>query len=297
MGADHEHADVKNTPISRLWIAFGLTGIFMIAEVIGSFATGSLALLSDAMHMATDAFALLLALIAIYLGRRPADVLRTYGYARFEILAAAFNALLLLGVAFYILYEAWERLSEPADVQSLGMLAVAIVGLVMNFISMRILTVHKDDSLNVKGAYLEVWADMLGSVGVIAAAIIIYLTGWEWVDSAIAVSIGFMVFPRTWVLLKECINILLEGVPAGGDVKKLEAAILAVPGVASVHDLHVWSLTKTEHSLTAHLVLAQEADGETVRRAVEHVLQNDYDLHHTTLQTEKVTCAAKELIH
>ncbi|SBW13382.1 cation diffusion facilitator family transporter [Brucella sp. 10RB9215] len=297
MGADHEHADVKNTPISRLWIAFGLTGIFMIAEVIGSFVTGSLALLSDAMHMATDTFALLLALIAIYLGRRPADVLRTYGYARFEILAAAFNALLLLGVAFYILYEAWERLSEPADVQSLGMLAVAIVGLVMNFISMRILTVHKDDSLNVKGAYLEVWADMLGSVGVIAAAIIIYLTGWEWVDSAIAVGIGFMVFPRTWVLLKECINILLEGVPAGVDVKKLEAAILAVPGVASVHDLHVWSLTKTEHSLTAHLVLAQEADGETVRRAVEHVLQNDYDLHHTTLQTEKVTCAPKELIH
>ncbi|UWF67010.1 MULTISPECIES: cation diffusion facilitator family transporter [unclassified Brucella] len=297
MGADHEHADVKNTPISRLWIAFGLTGIFMIAEVIGSFVTGSLALLSDAMHMATDTFALLLALIAIYLGRRPADVLRTYGYARFEILAAAFNALLLLGVAFYILYEAWERLSKPADVQSLGMLAVAIVGLVMNFISMRILTVHKDDSLNVKGAYLEVWADMLGSVGVIAAAIIIYLTGWEWVDSAIAVGIGFMVFPRTWVLLKECINILLEGVPAGVDVKKLEAAILAVPGVASVHDLHVWSLTKTEHSLTAHLVLAQEADGETVRRAVEHVLQNDYDLHHTTLQTEKVTCAPKELIH
>ncbi len=297
MGADHEHADVKNTPISRLWIAFGLTGIFMIAEVIGSFVTGSLALLSDAMHMATDTFALLLALIAIYLGRRPADVLRTYGYARFEILAAAFNALLLLGVAFYILYEAWERLSEPADVQSLGMLAVAIVGLVMNFISMRILTVHKDDSLNVKGAYLEVWADMLGSVGVIAAAIIIYLTGWEWVDSAIAVGIGFMVFPRTWVLLKECINILLEGVPAGVDVKKLEAAILAVPGVASVHDLHVWSLTKAEHSLTAHLVLAQEADGETVRRAVELVLQNDYDLHHTTLQTEKVTCAPKELIH
>ncbi|MBB5703433.1 cobalt-zinc-cadmium efflux system protein [Ochrobactrum daejeonense] len=297
MGGDHDHADVKNTPISRLWVAFGLTGLFMIAEAIGSFITGSLALLSDAMHMATDTFALLLALIAVYLGRRPADIFRTYGYARLEILAAAFNALLLLGVAFYILYEAYERLSEPADVQSLGMMAVAVVGLAVNFISMRVLTGHKDENLNVKGAYLEVWADMLGSVGVIAAALIIYLTGWEWVDSLIAVGIGFMVFPRTWVLLKECINILLEGVPVGLDVRQVEAAILAVPGVTSIHDLHVWSLTKNQHSLTAHIVLTEKADGETVRRAVEQILQEQYDLHHTTLQTETESCAPKEFIH
>lgn len=280
-----------------MWVAFGLTGLFMIAEAIGSFITGSLALLSDAMHMATDTFALLLALIAVYLGRRPADIFRTYGYARLEILAAAFNALLLLGVAFYILYEAYERLSEPADVQSLGMMAVAVVGLAVNFISMRVLTGHKDENLNVKGAYLEVWADMLGSVGVIAAALIIYLTGWEWVDSLIAVGIGFMVFPRTWVLLKECINILLEGVPVGLDVRQVEAAILAVPGVTSIHDLHVWSLTKNQHSLTAHIVLTEKADGETVRRAVEQILQEQYDLHHTTLQTETESCAPKEFIH
>ncbi len=239
----------------------------------------------------------MLALIAVYLGRRPADIFRTYGYARLEILAAAFNALLLLGVAFYILYEAYERLSEPADVQSLGMMAVAVVGLAVNFISMRVLTGHKDENLNVKGAYLEVWADMLGSVGVIAAALIIYLTGWEWVDSLIAVGIGFMVFPRTWVLLKECINILLEGVPVGLDVRQVEAAILAVPGVTSIHDLHVWSLTKNQHSLTAHIVLTEKADGETVRRAVEQILQEQYDLHHTTLQTETESCAPKEFIH
>ncbi|MBC2884638.1 cation transporter [Ochrobactrum sp. CM-21-5] len=297
MSGDHNHADVSNTPMPRLWIALGLTGCFMIAEIIGSFITGSLALLSDAMHMATDSFALVLALVAIYLGRRPADIFRTYGYSRFEILAAAFNAVLLLGVAFYILYEAYERLSQPADVQSVGMLVVAIVGLIVNLISMRVLAGHKDESLNVKGAYLEVWADMLGSIGVIAGAIVIYLTGWEWVDSLIAVGIGFMVFPRTWVLLKECINILLEGVPAGVDLKQLETAILAVPGVASIHDLHVWSLTKNQHSLTAHIVLAQKANGETVRQGVEHVLQEQYDLHHTTLQTETVNCARKELIH
>ena len=297
MSGDHNHADVSTTPVSRLWLALGLTGSFMIAEIIGSYVTGSLALLSDAMHMATDTFALALALIAIYLGRRAADIFRTYGYSRFEILAAAINAVLLLLVAFYILYEAYERLFQPADVQSVGMMIVAVLGLIVNFISMQLLSGKKDESLNVKGAYLEVWADMLGSVGVIVGAVIIYLTGWQWVDSLIAVGIGFMVFPRTWVLLKECINILLEGVPVGLDLRKLEQSVLAVSGVAEIHDLHVWSLTKSQHSLTAHIVLQPEANGEAVRRAIEQVLQQQYDLHHTTLQMEAENCAREEDIH
>ena len=297
MSGDHNHADVSNTPVSRLWMALGLTGSFMIAEIIGSYVTGSLALLSDAMHMATDTFALALALIAIYMGRRAADVFRTYGYSRFEILAAAINATLLLIVAFYILYEAYARLSQPANVQSLGMLVVAVFGLIVNFISMQLLSGKKDESLNVKGAYLEVWADMLGSVGVIAGAIIIYLTGWQWVDSVIAVGIGFMVFPRTWVPLKECINTLLESVPVGLDLRKLEQSVLGVSGVAEIHDLHVWSLTKSQHSLTAHIVLKPEANGEAVRRSVEKVLQEQYDLHHTTLQMEAENCARTEDIH
>jgi cobalt-zinc-cadmium efflux system protein len=138
---------------------------------------------------------------------------------------------------------------------------------------------------------------MLGSVGVITAALLIYLTGWEWIDSLIAVGIGFMVFPRTWVLLKECINILLEGVPAGIDVAQIKTSIAGVAGVASVHDLHIWSLTKGQHSLTAHIVLEEKADGETVRRAVEQVLQEQYDLHHTTLQTETESCIPKVRIH
>src|SRR5690606_36308924 len=182
---------------------------------------------------------------------------RTYGYARFEILAASVKALLLWGVAFFILYEAYARLWRPAEVQSVGMMVVAMVGLVVNLISMRVLTGHKDESLNVKGAYLEVWADMLGSAGVIVGAVIIYLTGLELVDSLIAIGIGFMVFPRTWVLLKECINILLEGVPAGLDLDDLQKAVLAVPGVATLHDLHIWSLTKNQKSLTAHIVLTR----------------------------------------
>ncbi|MCA0276332.1 MAG: cation diffusion facilitator family transporter [Proteobacteria bacterium] len=297
MSGDHDHGDMQNTPESRLWIAFGLTGSFMIAEVIGGIVTNSLALISDAMHMATDAMALAIALIAIKVGRRAADLLRTYGYARFEILAAAFNALLLLGVAFYILYEAYERLSKPTEIASLGMLIVAVVGLAVNFISMRLLTGHKDSSLNVKGAYLEVWADMLGSLGVIAGALVIWFTGWQWVDSLIAVGIGFMVFPRTWVLLKECINILLEGVPPGMDLAEVEEAVATVPGVASVHDLHLWAITQSKASLTAHAVLAEGADGETVRQAIEARLQEKFDLHHTTLQMERESCAPLERIH
>ncbi|MEI2301509.1 cation diffusion facilitator family transporter [Ensifer sp. MJa1] len=297
MSGDHHHADVSSTPVSRLWASLGLTGGFMLAEVVGGILTGSLALISDAMHMLTDTAALAIALVAIHVGRRPSDLLRTYGYARFEILAAAFNALLLLAVAFYILYEAWQRLFEPQQIQSGGMLAIAVIGLLVNLASMRLLTSHKDESLNVKGAYLEVWSDMLGSLAVIVGAVIIWLTGWQWVDSLLAVGIGFMVFPRTWVLLKECVNILLEGVPPGMRLSDVHAAITAVPGVASVHDLHLWAITQNQLSLTAHAVLADGADGETVRRAIEDRLRKEFDLHHTTLQIEREDRALSEHIH
>ncbi|PLP58733.1 cation transporter [Mesorhizobium loti] len=297
MSGDHQHGDLEATPASRLWIALGLTGSFLIAEVVGGIVTGSLALISDAMHMATDAMALVIALIAIRFGRREADLLRTYGYARFEILAAAFNAMLLLAVAFYILYEAYKRLFETQEIASVGMLVIAVIGLVVNLISMRLLTSHADKSLNVKGAYLEVWADMLGSIGVIAGAVTIYLTGWQWVDSLIAVGIGFMVFPRTWVLLKECINILLEGVPPGMKLVEVEAAIKGVPGIASVHDLHLWAITQSKLSLTAHAVLDAGADAETARQGVEAMLREKYDLHHSTLQMEREPCTQVERIH
>lgn len=297
MSGDHHHADVSSTPVSRLWASLGLTGGFMLAEVVGGVLTGSLALISDAMHMLTDTAALAIALVAIHVGRRPSDLLRTYGYARFEILAAAFNALLLLAVAFYILYEAWKRLSEPQEIQSGGMLVIAVIGLLVNLASMRLLTNHKDESLNVKGAYLEVWSDMLGSLAVIVGAAVIWFTGWQWVDSLLAVGIGFMVFPRTWVLLKECINILLEGVPPGIRLADVHATIAAVPGVLSVHDLHLWAITQSQPSLTAHAVLTDGADGETVRRAIEARLREDFDLHHTTLQMEREDRAALEHVH
>src|SRR5450830_1396493 len=194
MSAEHDHASGSSE--RALWIALGLTSSVLVAETVGGIVTGSLALISDAAHMLTDSAALAIALVAIRIGQRAADKKRTFGYYRFEILAAAFNALLLFGVAIYILYEAYLRLKSPPQIESTGMFVVAVLGLIINLISMRMLSSGQSSSLNVKGAYLEFWSDLLGSVGVIAGAIIIRFTGWAWVDSAIAVLIGLWVLPR-----------------------------------------------------------------------------------------------------
>src|SRR5689334_15999907 len=189
MGHDHSHAVQVAGNEKRLLWALGLTATFMGVEIVGGILTNSLALLSDAAHMFTDVTALAISLAAVRIGKRAADDRRSYGYQRFEILAAAFNALLLFAVAGYILYEAYERFRSPPQVESTGMLMIAIAGLVINFISMKLLAGGKEESLNVKGAYLEVWSDMLGSAGVIAAALIIKVTGWSWVDPLVAVGI------------------------------------------------------------------------------------------------------------
>ena len=292
MGHNHSHAHnhAAGANSRMLAIALGLTAAFLIAELIGSFVFNSLALLSDAAHMFTDSAALAIALAAVKIGQRPADDARTFGYRRFEILAAAFNALLLFAVAGYVLWEGIGRFVEPVEVQSAGMLAVAAVGLVINFVAMRLLLAGKEQSLNVKGAYLEVWADMLGSVGVIAGAIVIMLTGWGWVDPLVAIGIGLWVLPRTWVLLKDTMQILLEGVPAGIDLGALRAAIAATPGVAGVHDLHVWSLSSDDHSLSVHVELVDGADFDTVRTAVAQHLASDYHIEHATIQVEREAC-------
>jgi len=218
MSASHAHGIPSTDNERALRIALALTGSFLIAEVIGGVLTGSLALISDAAHMLTDTAALAIALAAIRIARRPADRRRTYGYHRFEILAAAFNALLLFAVALYILVEAYRRFTSPPEIHSVGMLVVASIGLIVNLISIRLLSGGQSDSLNVKGAYLEVWSDLLGSIGVIVGAVVIQLTGWSWVDPLVAVAIGLWVLPRTWILLKDSLNFLLEGVPEGIDL-------------------------------------------------------------------------------
>ena len=297
MGAGHDHSHGASANSRMLAIALALTTTFLVAEVAGAFVFNSLALLSDAAHMLTDVVALAIALAAIRIGQRPADDTRTFGYRRFEILAAAFNALLLFAVAGYVLWESIGRFFVPEPVGSTGMLVVAALGLVVNLISMRLLAAGKDKSLNVKGAYLEVWADMLGSIGVIAGAAIIMLTGWLWVDPVVAVGIGLWVLPRTWILLKDTTHVLLEGVPGRLSIVEIRTAITATPGVAGVHDLHVWSLTSDDSSLSVHIALAEEADPEVVRTLVGRMLRERFEIEHATIQTEQEPCEDADGLH
>lgn len=307
MGAGHSHGDqghaspghshTNGANTRSLAIALSLTGSFLIAELVGAYWFNSLALLSDAAHMFTDAAALAIALVAVRIGQRSADAQRTYGYRRFEILAAAFNAVLLFVVAGYVLIEGIGRFFDPKPVESVGMLTVATIGLVVNLISMRVLAGGKDDSLNVKGAYLEVWADMLGSLGVIAAAVAIYLTGYNWIDPIVAIGIGLWVLPRTWVLLRDTTHILLQGVPRGFDLKAIRAAINEAAGVAGVHDLHLWSVAGDDASLTAHVALADGADAEATRRALAEMLESRFAIHHATIQTETAPCGDAGSMH
>lgn len=291
MGKGSQHALPAAGNEKALRYALMLTGGFMLAEVIGGVMLNSLALLSDAAHMFTDVAALGIALAAIRVGRRSEDDRRTFGYHRFEILAAAFNALLLFGVAAYILFEAWQRWSNPPAVQTTGVLVIAVLGTIVNLVSMRLLASGKDFSLNVKGAYLEVWSDLLGSIGVIVGALVILFTGWNWVDTVIAIAIGLWVLPRTWILLKETLNILLEGVPEGTDLPQLKQALLDVPGVISVHELHVWAVSSAKTSLSAHILYdTNSAHPASILEAVELLLAKQFEITHTTIQLETEAC-------
>ena len=298
MGHDHSHAHAAHGNERALWWSLLLTTTFLIVEVVGGILTGSLALISDAAHMFTDTAALAIALAAIRVGKRPADAKRTFGYYRFEILAAALNAILLFIVALYIIWEAYQRWKNPTEIESLGMLVIATIGLGVNLISMRLLSSGKDSSLNVKGAYLEVWSDMLGSIGVIAGALIIYFTRWSWVDSLIAVAIGLWVLPRTWKLLKESLNILLEGVPQGLKLAEIETAILEVPGVSAIHDLHVWAITSGKVSLTAHVVVDRpEGEVSSLLDGLRRMLVERFEIHHSTMQLETTPCSQSDGVH
>ncbi|KQW36873.1 cation diffusion facilitator family transporter [Rhizobacter sp. Root404] len=287
--AGHDHATGANE--RSLKIALALTMAFLIVELVGGVVTKSLALISDAAHMFTDVAALAIALAAIRIAKRPADAKRTFGYHRFEILAAAFNAMLLFGVAVYILYEAYLRVKAPPEIQSTAMLVIAVVGLLVNLASMKVLASGQESSMNVKGAYLEVWADMIGSVGVIVGALVIKFTGWSWVDSLVAVGIGLWVVPRTWTLLKSSVNILLEGVPDDVDVEKVKETLLSVPGVISLHDLHVWAVTSGKSTLTAHLVTEEKVHAERdILPVVRDRLADQFGITHTTIQCEVTPC-------
>ncbi|MCZ8167429.1 cation diffusion facilitator family transporter [Silanimonas sp.] len=291
-GHDHDHGVTTIHHEKPLWWALGLTATFLVVEVVAGLLTNSLALLSDAAHMGTDVIALAIALFAVRMSRRPPDAKRTYGYARLEAMAAMVNGTLLFVVAGYILWEAVGRIQRPPEVSSLGMLVVAALGLVINLMSMRLLKAGSGESLNVKGAYLEVWADMLGSIGVIAAAVFIKATGYNIADPIVAAAIGLWVLPRAWTLMKEAGNILIQGVPQGLDIEAVRRALLASPGVGAVHELHAWALGSKERVLTVHVVASDpSASIDALRGALSRMLQEDFAIDRLTLQMEEQACS------
>lgn len=289
MGDGHAHptaASAGGRHRKPLIIAFCLTAGYMLVEFVAGFLFNSLALLSDAAHMGTDVLGLGMALAAITLAQRPATSQRTYGAYRLEVLAALANGVLLFGVAGYVLYEATQRFFDEPEIPGVPLMAVAVVGLIVNVISFRLLTAGSKESLNVRGAYLEVLADMLGSVGVIVAGVIIYTTGWGYADPLIGAAIGLFILPRTWKLTRQALRILMEAAPPGLDVEQVRQRMLALPGVVEVHDLHIWTVTSGMETATGHVVVAEDADYHDVLDKVAAMLAEDYQVTHATIQCE-----------
>ncbi len=295
MGQGHGHTQSAAGRNKRsLAIVFGLTLTYLIVEVIGGLWTGSLALLADAGHMLTEVAGVGLALLAIKFAERPASPEKTYGYYRVEILAAMTNAVVLIGISLYILYEAYKRFLNPPEVESGWMLGVAGVGLVINIAGMYILRGGSQESLNMKGAYFEVLSDMLTSIGVIIASIVMLTTGWYYADPLISAGIGLFILPRTWVLLKDAVGVLLEGTPSDVNLTALREAVGKVTGVEGVHDLHVWTLTSGVNAMSAHAVLADGAKHDDVLAAVRQRVTSDFKISHVTVQVEARECAEGE---
>jgi cobalt-zinc-cadmium efflux system protein len=293
MGAGHDHgtqalrAGAKHR--ARLWLAAGLLAGFMVVEAVAALATGSLALLSDAGHMFTDVLGIAMALAAITAaGRAATDSQRTFGLYRLEVLAALANALLLTGVAVYVLIEAVRRFTDPPHVPAGTMLLVAAGGLVINIVAFLLLRSGAKESLNVRGAYLEVVGDLLGSVGVIVAAGIIAVTGWSYADPIVAVIVALMILPRTFALGRAAVRILVQAAPERLDMAEVRNRLAAVPGVCDVHDLHVWTLTSGMDVASAHLSLEPAAELGAVLATARAALHEDFAIDHATLQVEPV---------
>lgn len=288
-GHDHGAAAMRAGArhIRPLVISFGLIVAFLGVQVATGIITGSLALLSDAGHMATDALGLGMAIAAIQAASKArVHSQRTFGLYRLEILAALVNAVLLFGVAGYVLFEAISRLSDAPEVASTPVLIVGVIGLVVNVVAFLLLRAGSKESLNLQGAYLEVLSDMLGSVGVIVAAIVWGITGWSWVDPVIGAAIGVFILPRAWKLGREALRVLVQAAPARLDLTEMQAELAGIGGVVDVHDLHVWTLTSEMEVATAHLMVAAGADLHAVLDRARELLAERHGIAHSTLQVE-----------
>ncbi len=289
----HNHSAAHQSA-GRLRAVLALTVVYLVVEIVGGVLTGSLALIADAGHMLTDVAGVSMALLAIWFAARPATPDKTYGYYRLEILAALTNGILLFGVAGYILFEAFRRFSQPPDVLGLPMLGVAGVGLAVNITSAYLLLHGQQNSLNMRGAFLEVVSDMLGSVAVIIAGLVILVTGFNLVDPIASVVIGLFILPRTWALMNEAVHILLEGAPKGVDLATVRQHVLETPGVADVHDLHAWTITSGMNVISAHVVIEGAVSQEQVLDDLCRCLSDDFDIEHSTFQIESTDRRATE---
>jgi cobalt-zinc-cadmium efflux system protein len=288
MSAHHHESDRR-----RVQIALVLTGLFMLVEVVGGLISGSLALLADAGHMLTDTMALALAAVAFRVSGRPADARRSYGYHRFQILAAFVNGLTLVGIVVWILFEAISRFMAPPVVMGNLMFVVACAGLLVNVAAFLILHGGDQDNMNLRGTALHVMGDLLGSVAAIAAAVVIIFTGWMPIDPLLSIVVAALILRSAWDLLKRSAHVLLEGAPDWLDVNQMQERInTAVPSILSIHHVHVWGLTPQRVMLTMHICVAGDGIDETlVVRQVKKILQDEFGIDHSTIEVEHELCA------
>ncbi|MBB6451852.1 cobalt-zinc-cadmium efflux system protein [Salirhabdus euzebyi] len=285
-GHGHAHGHSHNANKKALMVSFIFIFTFMIVEVIGGIMTNSLALLSDAGHMLSDAAALGLSLFAFKIGEKTANHSKTYGYKRFEILAAFINGITLLAISLYIFWEAYHRFFEPPNVSG-SMIIIAFVGLIVNIVVAWILMRgDTSDNLNMRSAFLHVLGDLLGSVGAIVAGLLIIFFGWNIADPIASVFVAFLILISGWRVTKDSIHVLMEGKPAHIDIKKIENNLLAIAGVKGIHDLHVWAITSNFPTLTCHVTVEENVDRDQILKQASKILHDNFELTHTTIQVE-----------
>lgn len=297
MSGEHEHTSAISAAGRHkrpLVVALALTATYMVVEVVVGFAVGSLALVSDAGHMLTDVAGLGMALAAIQVAQSHRSPSATFGLYRLEVLAALVNTVLLFGIAAYVLVEAWRRFQEPVDVPGGWLMVVATVGLAVNVVSFLLLRRGAAESMNVRGASLEVLSDMLGSIGVLIAGVVLIATGWPYVDPIVGVAIGLFILPRAYRLGREALRVLLQVAPAEIDLDEVRRRLTGVPGVAGVHDLHVWTLTSGLRVASAHLDLAATGESAVVLQQATTLLGEELGIEHVTLQVEPAGAAPHE---
>ncbi len=285
----HDHDHVSGRSRRALAIALALTATYTAVEVVGGLVTGSLALLADAVHMLSDNVAIALALFAVWLGAKPATPERTFGYRRAEVLVALANGVTLVALSIWIFYAAFTRLDDPPEVLGGWMLAIAVVGVGVNLASGAILYGSRAGNLNVEAAFRHVVADVLGSVGVIVAAVVILATGWLEADPLVSILIGVLVLASSWTILRDSTSILLEAAPRDVDTRAVGERLAGAPGVVDVHDLHIWTITSGFPALSAHVLVRRGEDCHARRRELELILAREFGIEHSTLQVDHVS--------